>query len=272
MPVVLTIAGSDSGGGAGIQADLKTFEAIGVFGTSAITCVTAQNPDAVTGIKALPPDTVHAQIAAVCSGFPVASAKTGMLFSADIIRAVAGALEEYPVRPLVVDPVMVATSGAWLLGDHAVSALRDMLLSRATVVTPNLAEAEVLAGRPIATTEEARSAAAGLAADFGTAFVVKGGHIESGPDVIDVLADRDGNIFEFRTARIKAGETHGTGCTFSAALTAYLALGVSLPESVGKAQSFVARALARSVPAGRHSPLAWNNPVGPRAPHRSPNA
>jgi len=258
MPVVLTIAGSDSGGGAGIQADLKTFEAIGVFGASAITCVTAQNPDAVTGVTALPPDAVHAQIAAVCAGFPVAAAKTGMLFSKEIIRAVAESLDKYPVRALVADPVMVATSGARLLRDDAVFALRDMLMPRATVVTPNLQEAEVLAGRALTTPEDVRSAAARLAADIGTAFVIKGGHVDSGPDVVDILADRDGNLIEFRTARVKAAETHGTGCTFSAALAAYLALGSSLPDAVGKAQSFVARALARALPEGHHAPLAWN--------------
>jgi len=257
MPVVLTIAGSDSGGGAGIQADLKTFEATGVFGTSAITCVTAQNPDAVTGVQALDPDMVKRQIAAVCAGFPVAAAKTGMLYSAGIVRAVAESLSEHPVGILVVDPVMVATSGARLLRDDAVSALRELILPRATVVTPNVPEAEVLAGCTIRTPADVRSSAARLAVEFRTAFVLKGGHMESGADVVDVLAEKDGRIFDFRTPRLNARETHGTGCTFSAALAAYLALGSSLPEAVGKAQSFVARALESAVPEGRHSPLAW---------------
>jgi hydroxymethylpyrimidine/phosphomethylpyrimidine kinase len=256
-PVVLTIAGSDSGGGAGVQADIKTFEAHGVFGTSALTCVTAQNPDAVTGVQAISPDAIHGQIAAVCSGFTVAAAKTGMLHSANIIRVVAESLEEYPVPFLVVDPVMVATSGARLLDRNAVSVLREVLMPRATVITPNIPEAEALADAAIVTLNDLSSTAAKLAAEIGTGVVLKGGHLDTGADVVDVLATSDGGIVEFRTPRVRAAETHGTGCTFSAALAAQLALGASLQEAAAKAQSFVALALKRSDRIGAHAPLAW---------------
>ena len=259
MPVVLTIAGSDSGGGAGIQADLKTFEALGVFGTTALTCVTAQNPAGVTGVQALDPDIVRRQIAAVCSGFPVSAAKTGMLYSADIIRAVAESLATYPMKHLVVDPVMVATSGSRLLREDAVAVLRELLLPRAAVITPNLPEAEVLSGSALGSLDAIRKAALNLSRAFGTAVVVKGGHLEHGQDVVDVLA-AEGRVFEFSIPRVKASETHGTGCTFSAALTAHLALGSNLPEAVRAAQAFVASALEHAVAHGGHSPLDWKTP------------
>lgn len=253
LPAVLTIAGSDSGGGAGIQADLKTFMALGVYGASAITCVTAQNPDGVAGIAALAPRLVALQIRQVCWGFPIAAAKTGMLYSAAIIRAVARTVEELKIPNLVVDPVMVATSGARLLQPEAVRALRAALLPLARLITPNLPEAEALLDRRIATREEAAAAAAELSREFGTACVVKGGHL-AGREVWDVLADGR-RLWVFKTPRVAARETHGTGCTFSAAAAALLARGRTLADAVQGAQRVVGAALRRAARVGRHYPL-----------------
>jgi hydroxymethylpyrimidine/phosphomethylpyrimidine kinase len=257
IPVALTMAGSDSGGGAGIQADLKTFMALGVFGTSAITCITAQNPDTVTGIEAVSTKLIARQIKAVTGGFPVAAAKTGMLFSADIIRAVVRALKQAPRFPLVVDPVMIATSGARLLRDDALSALCYDLLPMATVITPNLNEAEILAACRIHTLDDLKKAALLISKRFGTACMAKGGHLE-GREVVDVLCV-GGEISLFSSPRIRVRETHGTGCTFSAALTAALAHGTDLHESVAVAKCFVTQALRQAVVAGKHTPLnfAW---------------
>ncbi|MBU4200832.1 MAG: bifunctional hydroxymethylpyrimidine kinase/phosphomethylpyrimidine kinase [Verrucomicrobia bacterium] len=252
-PVALTIAGSDSGGGAGIQADLKTFAALGVFGTSAITCVTAQNPDAVTGIAELNADMVARQIRAVCDGFPVAAAKTGMLYSIPVILAVANEPVFRKIPCLVVDPVMVATSGAPLLRSDAIRTLCDRLLPRATVITPNLDEASVLCGRPINSLEAQEAAARELTQRFGIAAVIKGGHL-GGKNIVDVLFV-DGKIHRYSLPRLKACETHGTGCTFSAALTAFLARGEPLVKAVEHAKRFVHEALKRAVPVGRHYPL-----------------
>lgn len=251
--MALTIAGSDSGGGAGIQADLKTFAACGVFGTSAITCVTAQNPAGVTGIEALNDRFVALQIRTVCDEFPVAAAKTGMLFSASLIRAVAKAVRRAGISTLVVDPVMIATSGASLLRADAVRELCRALIPMATVITPNLPEAEALLGDRIETADQLRRASRSLSLKFGVAVALKGGHLPGGR-VVDVLFER-GRLHEFVSPRVAAKETHGTGCTFSAALTACLARGLSLPESVGEAKRLVASALRRSRPAGRHWPL-----------------
>jgi hydroxymethylpyrimidine/phosphomethylpyrimidine kinase len=253
LPVVLTIAGSDSGGGAGIQADLKTFSALGAFGASAITCITAQNPDAVTGVEAVSPKLIARQIEAVFAGFPVAAAKTGMLFSAEIIRTVTRVLKRAPRLPLVVDPVMIATSGARLLRDDAMAALCRDLLPMATVITPNLHEAEVLAGCRILTLNQLKKAALAISQRFGTACVAKGGHLP-GPEVVDVLCA--GGEFTLYTApRARVRETHGTGCAFSAALAAALAHGTNLEESVAVAKCFVGGALRKALPAGRHTPL-----------------
>jgi hydroxymethylpyrimidine/phosphomethylpyrimidine kinase len=257
-PVALTVAGSDSGGGAGIQADLKTFAAHGVFGTCAIACVTAQNPDAVTGIAAIPLRMVVRQMHAVLDAFPVAAAKTGMLHDAALVRAVAAKFRRAPRLPLVVDPVMVATSGARLLRADAIRALADRLLPLASVMTPNLPEAEVLLGRAIRSPDEQRIAAAELARKFGVACVVKGGHLTQGHagrrEVTDVLCVA-GRLYAFRCPRVPAAQTHGTGCTFSAALTANLALGVPLPRAVANAQRFVRRALLQAECVGRFRPL-----------------
>ncbi len=263
IPIVLTIAGSDSGGGAGIQADLKTFAALGVFGTSAITCVTAQNPDAVTGIEAVSTRLVTRQIQAVTAGFPVAAVKTGMLYSADIIRAVARAAKRMPDVPIVVDPVMVATSGARLLREDAVDALCRRLLPLATVVTPNLNELEILAGRPVRNVDDLKAAAVAVATRYGTACAAKGGHL-TGAEVVDVLAVGN-RVTEFSGPRLRVGQTHGTGCTFSAALAAGLAQGLTLTKATAQAKRFVAGALAHPVKAGRHTPLnfGWMSTTSP---------
>ena len=253
VPVAITIAGSDSGGGAGIQADLKTFLALGVFGTSAITCLTAQNPEAVTGIAATAPRMVALQIQAVCRAFPVAAAKTGMLYSAGIIGAVAAAIAELKIRPLVVDPVMVATSGARLLREDAVAALRSALLPLARVVTPNVPEAEILWGHAIGSLADLKQAAAGISRTHGTACLAKGGHL-AGDEAADVLCDR-GRIRVFSGPRVHTTQTHGTGCTLSAALTAFLARGETLERAAAAAKAFVTAALTQANRAGRHCVL-----------------
>lgn len=252
-PVALTIAGSDSGGGAGIQADLKTFTAMKVFGTSAITCLTAQNPDEVTGIEAASPAIVASQIRAVMAGFPIAAAKTGMLYSAAIIRTVARTLGKTPPFPLVVDPVMVATSGARLLRQDAVESLCLRLLPMATVITPNVQEAEILAGRRIRNLSDLTAAARAVARRYSTACLAKGGHLP-GTRVVDILCVDD-EITRYSLPRAAVTGTHGTGCTFSAALTAALATGSGLHEGVAVAKAFVYHALRTGKPAGRHVPL-----------------
>ena len=253
LKVALTIAGSDSGGGAGIQADIKTFSSLGVFGTSAITCVTAQNPDEVRGIMALEPSFVDQQIRAVSESFPVSAAKTGMLYSADIIRVVARDDIREGIPILVVDPVMVASSGARLLQADAVDALCSELLPQARVVTPNLHEAEILYGRSISSADELRAAARKIGERFDLACVVKGGHL-AGAEVIDVLYD-EGEEYVFTSPRVDIDETHGAGCAFSAALTAFLAKGELLSESVAAAKEYVRRALEQALSVGRHRPL-----------------
>jgi hydroxymethylpyrimidine/phosphomethylpyrimidine kinase len=258
VPVALTIAGSDSGGGAGIQADLKTFASLGVFGTSAITCLTAQNPDRVDGVEEVSPAMVARQIRTVCAGFPVAAAKTGMLFSAPIIRAVAREADRCGFRRLVVDPVMISTSGARLLRDDAVAALCRELLPLATVITPNLPEAEALLGERIVSIEDMKAAAEALTRRFGCASVVKGGHCE-GSRVHDLLFDGR-RMTVLTSPRLKVRETHGTGCTFSAALAANLAAGRGLADAFREAKGYVAAALRNATRAGRHSPLGWRRP------------
>jgi hydroxymethylpyrimidine/phosphomethylpyrimidine kinase len=255
VPVALTIAGSDSGGGAGVQADLKTFASLGVFGTSAITCLTAQNPHGVAGIESVSPAMVTLQIRAVCEAFPVRAVKTGMLYSAPIIRAVAKAVVANRLPNLVVDPVMVATSGARLLRQDAFDALCRRLLPLARVATPNLQEAGWLLDARIVTVSDMTDAAETLVGRFGCAVVVKGGHL-AGDRVHDVLADR-GRVTVVASPRLPAAETHGTGCTFSAALAASLAKGLSLESAFRAAKRYVAAALRHPARAGRHYPLGW---------------
>jgi hydroxymethylpyrimidine/phosphomethylpyrimidine kinase len=253
LPVTLTIAGSDSGGGAGIQADLKTFNALGAFGTSAVTCVTAQTPAGVRAIEALSPAMVAEQIRAISDGFPIAAAKTGMLYSREIIQQVARADVSQGIPILVVDPVMVATSGSRLLKGDAIEALTTELLPLARVVTPNLHEAEILCGRTIATVDELRMAAREIAEKYDVACVSKGGHLE-GDRVVDVLFD-EGEFYTFDGPRVAARETHGAGCCFSAALTVFLARGELMARAVELAKLFVSTALETAPRIGHHFPL-----------------
>ncbi len=252
-PTALTIAGSDSGAGAGIQADLKTFAALGVYGTSAITAVTAQNTLGVRAVAELDPAVVAAQIDAVLEDIGADAAKTGMLASAAIVEAVASRLRWHGLQSLVVDPVMVAKGGDRLLHVDAVQAVRDLLLPLALVVTPNLPEAEVLAGLPIAgraDLEEAARRIAGLGARY---VLVKGGHADGPPT--DVLFD--GVTFQdFGGERIRTRHTHGTGCTLSAAIAARLSLGDDVAAAVGAAKRYTAAAI-RHAPGigGGHGPL-----------------
>ena len=255
LPVALTIAGSDSGGGAGIQADLKTFAVLGVHGTSAITAITAQNTTGVSDILELPTSLVREQIAAVVEDIGVQAAKTGMLSSAAIIAAVAESVNHYRLSNLVVDPVMVAKGGAKLLRDDAVAALRERLIPLAAVITPNLPEAQVLLGREIQTLEERRQAARDLVAMGARAAVVKGGHAD---DVTDVFFDGS-QLVELREKRIDTPNTHGSGCVFSAAIAAWLARGADPLTAVREAKAFITLAIANALELGHgHGPV---NPV-----------
>ena len=235
MRTALTIAGSDSSGGAGVQADLKTFAAHGVYGLSAITAVTAQNTIGVTAFEALSADLVTAQIEAVVSDIGVNAVKTGMLPTAASVQAVAAAVADLDLPWLVVDPVMMAKSGDRLMDDEAVDAMKSALLGRAFLVTPNLPEAEALAGIAIDSEEARREAARRIVALGAARVIIKGGHFPS-PDIVDLLYD--GRRFvEFRTVRTEGRSTHGTGCTFAAALTAHLALGHRVKDHFRHCQS-----------------------------------
>ncbi len=253
-PVALTIAGSDSGGGAGIQADLKTFAALDVHGTSAITCLTAQNPTGVTGVHECPADVVGLQIEAVVSELRPAAVKTGMLFSEAIIKTVAEAFGGKKKAPLVVDPVMVATSGARLLQESAIAALRNELLPLAALVTPNLDETVVLTGEPIAEEEDMRTAARTIHKTFGCAVLIKGGHLRRSSEAMDIFYDGETELL-LTAPFVKGVATHGTGCTYSAAIAGYIALGCELSLAVQMAKEYVTQSIAQSVRIGRHSAL-----------------
>jgi hydroxymethylpyrimidine/phosphomethylpyrimidine kinase len=256
VPVALTIAGSDSGGGAGIQADLKTFAALGVHGTSAITAITAQNTVTVTDIFEVPPPIVVAQIEAVVIDLGVQAAKTGMLASSEIIEAVAMAIDAYRIPNLVVDPVMIAKGGAKLLRDDAIGALLTRLLPLAAVITPNLPEAEVILGRSIRTLAERRQAAHDLVGLGPRAAVVKGGH--AGDDVTDVYWDGS-EMVELPGTRVQTANTHGSGCVFSAAIAAGLAMGLDPLAAVRQAKEFISEAIEHALEIGKgHGPV---NPV-----------
>jgi hydroxymethylpyrimidine/phosphomethylpyrimidine kinase len=253
VPVALTIAGSDSGGGAGIQADLKTFAALGVHGTSAITAVTAQNTVTVTDIHEVPVRVIRAQIDAVVEDIGVQAAKTGMLASAEIIEAVSAAIREHGIRNLVVDPVMVAKGGARLLHSDAIASLYRYLLPLAAVVTPNLPEAEVLLGRTLATLDDRRQAARDLVALGPRAAVVKGGH--AGSDAVDIYWDGV-DLVELVGRRIDTKNTHGSGCVFSAAIAAGLAKGQDPQTAVRAAKAFINGAIEHSLELGKgHGPV-----------------
>ncbi|MCC6162195.1 MAG: bifunctional hydroxymethylpyrimidine kinase/phosphomethylpyrimidine kinase [Acidobacteria bacterium] len=246
MPTALTIAGSDSGGGAGIQADLKTFGALGVFGTSAITAITAQNTMGVRGVEMISVPLIVSQIEAVLDDIGADAIKTGMLGTAAVVRAVAGVLGQRRAGPLVVDPVMIAKSRDRLLAEDAVTALVRDLLPLATVLTPNAPEAEALVGRPVRTEADARAAARALHALGPDAVIVKGGHLDT-PDVIDILFDGH-DFHEARGPRHATRHTHGTGCTFAAAIAAHLARGHALPEAFRRSRAYLDGAI-RAAPA-----------------------
>lgn len=254
LPVALTIAGSDSGGGAGIQADLKTFHRFGVFGTSAVTAVTVQDTRGVRAVHPIPLDVVTGQIEVVVDDLSPAACKTGMLATRDLVEGVADALRRHPIPAYVLDPVMVATSGDKLLDDDAVAAVRSHLLPLAAVVTPNTDEAEILTGREVRDEAGLRAAARALVEAGAKAALVKGGHLE-GPEAVDLLWDgRRERVW--RHPRLDTRDTHGTGCTLSAAIAAGLARGRDLEASVDHAITFVAHALARAPGLGHgHGPL-----------------
>jgi hydroxymethylpyrimidine kinase/phosphomethylpyrimidine kinase len=236
IPVVLTIAGSDSGGGAGIQADLKTFAALKVFGASAVTAITAQNPRRITAVMPVNAAMVRRQIEAVCAYFPVAAVKTGMLGDEKIVRAVADEIERRKFPVVVVDPVCRATSGRALLTRPAFTALCGKLLPLATVITPNLPEAEMLLRRSITGPESQRAAAVELSRRFKTTCIVKGGHLP-GDAAIDVLCHKN-RLYAFSARKLDL-KIHGTGCVFSAALAAFLARGIDMKNAVINAKKCV---------------------------------
>jgi hydroxymethylpyrimidine/phosphomethylpyrimidine kinase len=244
LPVALTIAGSDCSAGAGIQADLKTFQHFHVHGLTAVTCVVAETANVVRAVHPVPVAIVADQISLLLEAFPVAAVKTGMLFSAAHVRAVAAVLRDHSGLQLVVDPVMVASTGASLLETEAIAVYRELLLPMARVITPNLPEAEVLLGEKIRDEAALEPAALRLARMFGTAVLLKGGHLD-GPDCIDLLVD-DGEVFRFAAGRIPTAGSHGTGCTLSAAITAALACGEGLAWAVEQAKNYLGMALRQS--------------------------
>jgi hydroxymethylpyrimidine/phosphomethylpyrimidine kinase len=254
MPTALTIAGSDSGGGAGIQADLKTFAAHGVFGTSAITAVTAQNTLGVVAWQAIPSDLVTAQIEAVAGDIGADAVKTGMLANAAIVEAVAAAIRDLDLPNLVVDPVMIAKGGDRLLEEEAVQAIRVELLPIAHVVTPNIAEAEALAGMRVASLDEMRAAGTRILEMGPRVVLVKGGHLD-GPESIDVVVTREGT-YELRGPRIPTRNTHGTGCTLASAIAARLAMGADDRTALTRAREYLEGAIRHAQAIGRgHGPL-----------------
>ncbi|HTJ59295.1 MAG TPA: bifunctional hydroxymethylpyrimidine kinase/phosphomethylpyrimidine kinase [Devosiaceae bacterium] len=247
-PIALTIAGSDSSGGAGIQADLKTFARFGVYGASVITAVTAQNTLGVRGIHPIPPEMIGAQIDAVLEDLDVAAIKIGMIGSAAAIEAIAAALARHPPRPVVLDPVMIATTGARLLPETALDALFRLLFPKTLLVTPNLIEAAAIANTPIAKDEAEMIRQAQIIQRTGApAVLVKGGH-GSGPESIDLLV-RDGIVTRFVSPRIEAPQTHGTGCTLSSAIAAGLANGQTLTDAIEGAKALVSSAIAAAASA-----------------------
>jgi hydroxymethylpyrimidine/phosphomethylpyrimidine kinase len=258
IPVALTIAGSDSGGGAGIQADMKTFAALGVHGASAIACLTAQNPRRVLGIETVSPKMLRQQIEAVFAELPPRAVKTGMLFSTENIRVVVDCFRhpQFVVRrlKLVVDPVFISTSGAKLLKPDALKILKEKLLPLATLVTPNLDEAEILAEQKITSVEAMRSAAKKICSRFGCAVLLKGGHLKNLREATDIFFDGKTELL-LSAPFVKNISTHGTGCTYSAAICAALALGHDLPRAVAIGKNFITAAIANSHRIGSHFAL-----------------
>ncbi len=247
-PVALTIAGSDSSAGAGVQADLKTFSALGVYGLTAVTCVVAETPGKVSRIEPVSAEIVREQITLLCRNFPVAAAKTGLLYAAEIVETVARTLVDLSSKsakrfPLVIDPVIIATSGDRLLEPNAIKLYESKLFPLATLITPNLDEAGNLLGQKIKDRQSMKKAARALAEKYRVSILLKGGHLE-GDSAIDLLF-ADGKITEFVAPFIAGVATHGTGCTYSAAITAGLASGLSLENAVGRAKNFVTASIAQ---------------------------
>ncbi len=246
--VALTIAGSDNSAGAGIQADLKTFCSLGCYGLTAVTCIVSEVPGLVSGLQPVRASLVRSQIELCMEAFPVRAAKTGMLYSAEIVRAATNALYGRGF-PIVVDPVMVASSGDPLLKPSAIKAYRELLFPLATLVTPNLDELSLLAGRPIPNLKAMREAGKELFQTLGCSFLLKGGHLK-GRRAVDILVSPEG-VEEFSVDFVKGASTHGTGCTYSAAITANLANGKSLRESVAAAKTYITEAIRQH--------LRWSN-------------
>jgi hydroxymethylpyrimidine/phosphomethylpyrimidine kinase len=246
-PPVLTVAGSDNSAGAGIQADLKTMSALGVYGLTAVTCVVAEVPGKVSAIQGIDPVLVEEQVRLLFSAFPVAAIKTGMLYSKEILNAVADVLGEFRAQsggiPLVVDPVMVATSGDSLLQPEAVAVYRERLFPSATLVTPNLDEASALLGGTIVSRAQMREAGQELVKAYGSAFLMKGGHLKE-ESAADLLVEKGGAEHWYEAPFVRDVSTHGTGCTYSAAIASELAKGLGLRQAVGQAKRFVTRAVS----------------------------
>ena len=256
-PSVITIAGSDSGGGAGIQADLKTFSALGCYGTSAITAITVQNTLGVTGIHQVPAAIVSAQIKSVMDDIAPDAIKIGMVHSAALAAEIADTLKEYPGTPIIFDPVMVATSGDHLIEGNTLATLKTTLFPMATLLTPNLDEAGLLVGRKINSLHEMQVAALEILETGSFAVLVKGGHLK-GEKVYDVYADQDGREKTFESVYINSENVHGTGCTLSSAIAAFIALGEELEEAVTKGREYVFNAIleGKNVATGKgHGPL-----------------
>lgn len=266
MRIALTIAGSDSGGAAGIQADLKTFHQFGVFGTSVICAVTAQNTKGVTGWEAMRPELVQAQIDAVAADLRPNAVKTGMLGSAELVETVAERLARHGLLPYVLDPVMVATSGDPLLDQDAERLIKRLLVPLASLVTPNLDEAGILVGSPVTEPDEMERAGRDIVGCGARAALVKGGHLRS-ERMVDVLVTAEGMVRRFEHARIDTTSTHGTGCTLSSAVAAGLALGRPLEQAVEDGLDFVHRAIAAAPGLGAgHGPLNHFVPAPRRPP------
>jgi hydroxymethylpyrimidine/phosphomethylpyrimidine kinase len=256
-PVVLTIAGSDSGGGAGIQADLKTISALGCFGTTAITAVTIQNTLGVSGIHSIPGGIVKAQIKAVMDDLKPLAVKIGMVHSADLAIAIASVLRDYLDIPIIFDPVMVATSGQRLIEVDTIETLKKDLFPIAKIITPNLDEAAILAQMEVNTIDDMKKAAHRIMQYGCNAVLVKGGHLK-GPDLCDVYLDKTGEQHIFRTSAIDTINTHGTGCSLSSAIASYMALGNDLIASISKSKAYIQQAIehGKDVKTGQgHGPL-----------------
>lgn len=247
--VTMTVAGSDSGGGAGIQADLKTFSAIGVFGTTAITCVTSQSPKGVTGIQTIDPELVSKQIRTLKDAFDIKAIKTGMLFSPGIISMVAATFQELQLKNIVVDPVMLASSGARLLKEEAIDTLKKHLLPICSLVTPNMNEAAVLLNQEVENVEQMENAAREIYDSFGCPALVKGGHLPRARQAIDVFYDGK-EVHEFKKRFIAGINSHGSGCTYASAIAAYMAKGKPMLKAIELAKHFVQQAFENAIQIG----------------------